>query len=127
MPFASASLRAASSFAHAFIRACVLASSLQTLYWSDVSATHGKELRVTRKTIFRHFVTLTLHVMDYAEVELLAFTSAIGSVNENVEPFPTSVLTDTSPPCASTMLFTMFSPSPRPCSRERASFTSPTW
>ena len=127
MPFASASLRVTSSFAHAFIRACVLAFSLQTLYWSDVSATHGNELRVTRNMTFRHFVTLSLHVMDYAELERSAFQSAIGSVNENVEPFPTSLLTETSPPCASTMLFTMFSPRPKPCSRDRASFTSPTW
>ena len=56
-----------------------------------------------------------------------ALTSARGSVNEKVEPLPTSLVTDTSPPCASTMLLTMFSPRPRPCSRERASRTSPTW
>src|SRR5882762_7933238 len=67
------------------------------------------------------------HARGHSGVVLSAFQSESGSVNENVEPLPTSLLTDTSPPCASTMLLTMFRPRPSPCSRERASLTSPTW
>ena len=56
------------------------------------------------------------------------FRSASGNVKEKVEPFPTTLCTLTSPPCASTIDLTMFRPSPRPSSRAaRFIFTSPTW
>lgn len=42
-----------------------------------------------------------------------------GNVNENTEPRPRWLVTSTCPPCASIMAFTIASPIPVPCTRNR--------